>query len=416
MRCSIELDREVLPAERTDKVVLKISLLAPEAPERRRPPINLAVVLDRSGSMAKDKIAKAREAAIEAVRRLDARDRFSLVTYADQAITVIPAQQPLEVERIIEQIRAIRPQGRTALFGGVSRGSAELNKFGDGAWVNRMILLSDGLANVGPSSPADLGRLGTALLEGGVSVTTVGVGLDYNEDLMTRLAEKSDGNTYFVEASDDLPRIFAGELGELMNVAARNVDIELRCAPGVRPLRVIGRDGRIRGDRVHVALNQVYGGREKYILVETEVTGDADGAARSIADLSCMYDDALGGERRRVDAAARALFSADTAAVTESANDSVQNALGWNEAALVKDEAVRNADAGDLKAAIDVLNDESRELRQRGRLYHVPGLEEQARDLENAARVLQEDRRMNKKTRKNLRAESWQGRSQQSYK
>ena len=72
-------------------------------------------------------------------------------------------------------------------------------------YVHRIILLSDGQANVGPSSPGDLGRLGAALLKEGISVTTIGVGTNYNEDLMARLSQKSDGNTYFAEAERDLP-------------------------------------------------------------------------------------------------------------------------------------------------------------------------------------------------------------------
>ena len=80
-------------------------------------------------------------------------------------------------------------------------------------------------------------------------MTTVGVGLGYNENLMTALAERSDGNHHFVESGADLPRIFAGELGDLLTVAARDVTIRLEMPEGVRPLRIIGRDGRVR--RIH---------------------------------------------------------------------------------------------------------------------------------------------------------------------
>src|SRR5690606_7337943 len=117
----------------------------------------------------------------------------------------------------------------------------------DRRFVNRVILLSDGLANVGPSSPEELGRLGTALVRDGISVTTIGLGLGFNEDLMTRLARCSDGNTYFVEHSGDLPGIFASELGDVLNVVARQVTIEIEFPSGVRPLNFVGRDGMIRG-------------------------------------------------------------------------------------------------------------------------------------------------------------------------
>src|SRR4029450_1790476 len=91
-------------------------------------------------------------------------------------------------------------------------GAAAVRKFLDRQRVNRIILLSDGQANVGPSSPGDLGNLGASLIKEGISVTTLGLGLDYNEDLMTQLARRSDGNHYFIENSSDLARRFGYEV------------------------------------------------------------------------------------------------------------------------------------------------------------------------------------------------------------
>ena len=95
-------------------------------------------------------------------------------------------------------------------------------------------------------------------------MTTVGVGTDYNEDLMTRLAQNSDGNSYFVESSYDLPRIFATELGDVLSVVARKVQLIIECSDGVRPLTIIGRQGRIRGRAVELYLNQLYPGTPIY--------------------------------------------------------------------------------------------------------------------------------------------------------
>lgn len=87
---------------------------------------------------------------------------------------------------------------------------------------------------------------GAALIKEGISVTTIGVGTDYNEDLMTRLSQRSDGNSYFVESSPDLPQIFRTELGDVLSVVARKVKVMIKCPDGVRPLNIIGREGRIR--------------------------------------------------------------------------------------------------------------------------------------------------------------------------
>ena len=275
--CSVETDRSVLKTNETQKIIAKVTLKAHKPPAASdRPPLNLCIVLDRSGSMAGDKIAKAKEAAVEAVGRLSSKDIFSLVVYDHTIQTIIPAERVENLEDISTRIKTIQPGGRTALFGGVTQGASEIRKHIEDKYVHRIILLSDGLANVGPTSPEELGRLGAALVKEGISVTTVGVGLDYNEDLMTRLSQTSDGNSYFVESSKDLPRIFSAELGDVLSVTAKKITLIVECPEGVKPLSIIGRDGRITGQRVEIFLNQLYGGQEKYALLELEVTGNRE--------------------------------------------------------------------------------------------------------------------------------------------
>ncbi|MBF0573751.1 MAG: VWA domain-containing protein, partial [Desulfamplus sp.] len=251
--CNVETDRAILPAGNSQNVIIKVTLdalpiekipasLNPSSSTPKRPPVNLSLVLDRSGSMSGSKIERAKDAAIEALQRLGKNDIFSLVVYDHNVDTTIVAQSAQYTEGFIPQIRQIQPGGNTALFGGVSQGAAELRKNLGGRYINRMILLSDGIANVGPSTPDDLGRLGAALIKEDISVSTVGVGTDYNEDLMAKLAQNSDGNTYFVESSQDLPRIFTAELGDLLSVVARKIIIIIDMPKGVRPLRIIGRE------------------------------------------------------------------------------------------------------------------------------------------------------------------------------
>jgi Ca-activated chloride channel family protein len=413
--CRIDLDRGILTAEATQRVVLKVSLEAPAVAEAQRPPVNLAVVLDRSGSMSGDKIEKAKEAAIEVLRRLGAQDRFALVLYESQVETLVPSQSAANTEWIEKRIRGIAAGGNTALFGGVSQGAAEVRKqTGDARFIHRIILLSDGLANVGPSSPADLARLGGALIKEGISVTTVGVGTDYNEDLMTQLAQRSDGNNYFVESGADLPRIFRAELGDVLNVVARKVILEIECAGGVRPLRIIGRDGRIRGSTVEVALNQLYGGQAKYALVEVEVPATAADASRDIALARCTYEQALTLQSGTATATAVARFSAREAEVVGSANPAVQADLGLNVIALAKDEAVDLAAAGKTAEAATQMQQRSEELRQLGDRYDNDDLRRQSRELRAKAATV-EAKGLGSRERKEYRNSSFMERNQQSY-
>ena len=95
---------------------------------------------------------------------------------------------------------------------------------------------------------------------------------------MTRLARRSDGNTYFVSSSRDLPAIFKAERGDVLNVVARRVVVTVEFPVGLRPLAFVGREGAIRGQRAEFELNQLYGGQEKFALVEVAATHRARNA------------------------------------------------------------------------------------------------------------------------------------------
>jgi Ca-activated chloride channel family protein len=380
--------------------------------EQERPPVNLALVLDRSGSMSGDKIARAREAAIEALRHLGPRDRFSVVVYNHQVDTLVPATATADTGWIEERIRAIRAGGNTALFGAVSQGAAELRKHLGGPYVHRIILLSDGLANVGPSSPRDLGRLGTALGKEGISVTTVGVGTDFNEDLMTRLAGHSDGNHYFVESSRDLPRIFAAELGDVLSVVARKVTVEIEVPDGVRPVRIIGREGRIYGNRVELQMNQVYGGQQKFALVEIEVPASKANQTLDLAVARCFYEDALTLAQIQNSASTQVRFTARAEEVRGSVDRSVQQAVVQNEMAEARDQALDLYNAGRKDEAARELRQVGQALQEKAAGLGLDDLAEEAQSLDRDATEFEQDQ-LDSKRKKVLRSESYRVRSQQ---
>ncbi len=412
--CRAELDRQILPAGSAQRAVVKVTLDAPDPPRHTdRPPVNLALVIDRSGSMNGAKIRQAQEAAVQALRRLGPRDLFSVVIYNHEVETLVPAQSAANTAWIESRIREIRADGNTALFGGVSQGAAEIRRHGGERYVNRIILLSDGLANVGPSSPADLGRLGAALGKEHITVTTVGIGNGYNEDLMTQLAQNSDGNTYFVEDVVDLPRIFAAELGDVLSVVAKQVTIEVEFPDGSRPLRVIGRDGRIRGGTVQLDLNQLYGGQQKYVLIEVEVPPGAGREARDLAVARCRYENVFSLERETATARLQVRFSPLERDVTASVNRAVQTEWIKNEIAIARDRAVELADANQPRAAVAVLQEQQAALGRRARELGLGAeAEEEVKRLESDARKLNEDG-MSSSLRKTFRTDSYQTRNQQ---
>ncbi len=366
----LDLDRPVILADTRERVVLKIALDGLRLPAAaERPPVNLCLVIDRSGSMTGEKIARAREAAIGVVRRLERDDVFSLVTFDDRVETLIPARRVGDRRELEETIRSIRPGGSTNLYGGVTRGADEVRRHLEEGGTPRVILLSDGIANVGPSSPEDLARLGAALVREGISVTTIGLGLGYNEDLMTRLARRSDGNTYFVESSRDLPRIFNEELGDVLAVVARRVVVELEFPNGVRPVGFIGREGEIEGRRGSFTLNQLYGGQEKFALVEVELEPTREGVERACARARVRYEHA--GTHREVVAEATVAVRAtrDERKVVASANHRVQTDYAANLIAMTKDAAVVLVDANRKEEAAAELRAKAAALDEVARTY-----------------------------------------------
>ena len=412
--CKVELDRAVLPAGKGQTAVVKVSLNAVEmADGAKRAPVNVAIVLDRSGSMSGDKIRNAKAATIEALKRLGPDDIFSVVTYNHAIETLVPAQRATQVDAIIRQINRIKAEGDTALFGGVSQAAAEVRKHLGPERISRIVLLSDGRANVGPQSPEDLGRLGASLIKEGISVSSIGLGEDYNEDLMTQLAQRSDGNTYFVAESMDLARIFTSEFGDALNVIAKDIELVISFPESVHPIKVVGHDGRVRKDRVELRFNQIYGGQEKYAIVEVSLDETVAGVKKQIAQANVTYKDATSGKPFAVASAVDATYSDEADQVAASWNTDVRSAWSVNVNAMAYDQAIQLADKGDAQEAARILNQSAAQLEKEAQESGDEALRGKARYVKGQADQIEKEGQMSKFIRKLLRAESQQDLSQQ---
>jgi Ca-activated chloride channel homolog len=281
----------VLPGE-THTTYLRVAMTGEAIKDAAdRAPVNVAFVIDKSGSMGGDKIAHAKDAVIMAIGKLREDDIVSLAAYDDGVRVLVPATRLTDKDSVVRAVRELDANGSTALFAGVSKGAAELRKFIEKERVNRIVLLSDGIANVGPSSPGDLQELGTSLGREGIAVSTIGLGLDYNEDLMTKLAMASDGNHMFAENAGDLESAFAKEFGDVLAVVAQDLAVTIRCADGIRPQRVLGREAHIAGQTMLLSMNQIYGDQTKYVILEVEVPAGKAGTSRDVAVVDVDFFD-----------------------------------------------------------------------------------------------------------------------------
>jgi Ca-activated chloride channel family protein len=413
LQLTAELEQPVLATGAKQRVIVKIGLI-PELiqSEKERPPVNLAIALDRSGSMNGDKIKQARNAALEALSLLRPQDRFALIAYADEAETLIESQHPLERERLARIIRQIQSGGSTAMYAGVSQAAAELRSGQNNKAFDRLILLSDGQANKGPSSIEDLRGLSRSLAGEDISISTVGLGSGFNEDLMTAIAETAQGNAYFAENSNDLTRIFGAELDDVLNVAATNVRIVVECIEGARPVRVIGRDGRIDNGTISFEINQLFGGQEKYALLEIDAPEGEDGDIIELLNVRVMYDTPDAEQPTRQSTTAQASYSDNEVKRQAAANLDVARAVVDNRIAEVKRDAIELSDRGDNKQAAQLMRELKEEVIQINLIYNDESIVAETDDIDIEAKQLEKSKLSNIQ-RKNYSSSSYQTVNQQ---
>jgi Ca-activated chloride channel family protein len=370
----VEVDKPVMPADKAETAYVRVGLTGFEMDcGNERAPVNIAVVIDKSGSMGGRKIEKAKEAAIMAIERLNCDDIVSVVVYDTEVRVLVPATKVTDKCWITRKIREIEANGSTALYGGVERGGRELKKFVCDSRVNRLVLLSDGLANVGPQTPHELGRLGERLIKKGISVTTIGLGSGYNEDLMTQLAYKSDGTHYFAENANDLARIFDKEFGRALSVVAQEIQTEIRCGRGIRPVRLLGRKGVIDGQNVSVFINQLYSKHEKFVLLEVEVPATERGERRKIATVNIRYDNMMTKKTDKLNGSVEVEFSRSKELVDSRTNSDVMVDVVELIAVERNELALELRDKGNIKEARDMLIDNESYLRSNSVKYNDSG-------------------------------------------
>jgi Ca-activated chloride channel family protein len=228
--------------------------ITPPLPEVHilRPPINMAIVLDRSGSMSSGrKMEHARDAAIFAIGQLLPTDRISVTVFDEQIETIAPSAPATDKPGLAARIRRIGPRGSTALHGGWEAGARQVLEHLVWQGMNRVLLLSDGLANVGLTDPGSIAAEVRGMAGREVSTSTIGVGRDYSEALLSAMADAGAGSYYYVDNPVQLPDIFQTELQGLMATTGRNVELSIKPGSGVAVAEVLtglerGPDGQIK--------------------------------------------------------------------------------------------------------------------------------------------------------------------------
>lgn len=413
-----ELGSPVIEAGKKQTTYLKIALTGFKLDDRAdRTPANIAIVLDKSGSMAGAKLHNAKEAARMAVDLLNENDIISIISYDSTVNVLVPATKVSDKASIHRAIDRMQSRGNTALFAGVSKGAAEIRKFLSKDRVNRVILLSDGQANVGPSSPTELGDLGASLSKDGITVTTIGLGTGYNEDLMANLAGFSDGNHAFVKDAEDLAKIFKYEFGDVLSVVAQDVEIKIQIQNGIKPIRILGRDGTILGQTVKTNMSQLYSEQEKFVLIEVEVPAGKAREEIALAGVSVAYQNMQSKKQDKLADNVRVAYSASPEVVRRSVNKAVVTSATRQVVNETSKKALRLRDKGLFNEAQDLLRGSVGFAKEQGRLLGGKAeteLNVLSEEISSEADMIVEKKDWNK-NRKSIKAKQYKLEKQQSY-
>ncbi|MFM7732629.1 MAG: vWA domain-containing protein [Cyanobium sp.] len=206
----------------------------PSAANRQRPPLNLALVIDRSGSMAGSKLSHARKAARFLASELSERDRLAIITFDDEVTVLVPSQPVRDPLLFISAINTIHSGGGTALFDGWLAGATEVANQLDPQGLNRVLLLSDGQANQGLTDAGAIAARVEGLTQRGISTSAFGLGSGFDEDLMGAVAAAGDGTLAQIETPQQLADLYASELNGLASTVGSKVSLSIRARDGAR--------------------------------------------------------------------------------------------------------------------------------------------------------------------------------------
>jgi Ca-activated chloride channel family protein len=361
MQADYVLDYDVISTARERRLYLLARIQGtPLEQGKKRPPLNLSVVLDRSGSMAGDKLDYVKRAAQFLVQHLSSQDMFSLVTYDTYVTVDIPPSTVIYKDQILQAIMRINSGNSTNLSGGWLQGCqlVETNK-ADGQ-VNRVLLLTDGLANVGVTEPDRLASMARGKRDDGVTTTTMGVGMGFNEDLLRQMASEGGGAFYFIDNPDQAAHIFREELRDLLSVVGQNLTITLTPSTDVKMVAQFNAyPTDERNGNMAFRMGDLFAEEVKMLLLELHIPALETLGQVEVAKLRFEYDELAENAaiHRTTEVPIMVNLVSESEYTSHHPNEEVMRVVLMLRAARAREEAVKYADRRDFNKASEVLND-----------------------------------------------------------
>jgi len=281
-------------------VWLQIGLQAKSGSEQTvRTPLNLALVLDASGSMdAPDKMPFLKQSLMVFLGSLRPEDRVALVAYNEEPYLLWPSNPVGDGSWIRTTVESLVPWGSTNLHAGLVLGLAEVDRNFDVRRNNRVILLTDGIANRGVTDPERIARDAMAYSQRGIYLSTIGLGIDFNDHLLTTLAQQGRGAYHFVDSAQEMDKIFREEVEGLVEQAATGVRVAVRALAGARLVSVTGYEGVPPDSGAEIQLQDMGSGNSQVLMVRLQVDPDRPGS-HPLAEVTLSYLDAFAQRARQ---------------------------------------------------------------------------------------------------------------------
>ncbi|MBP8856592.1 MAG: VWA domain-containing protein [Anaerolineaceae bacterium] len=299
----LQTDKAGVTKEGPVERVVEIEIQAPVAKDAdQRQPLNLALVLDRSGSMYGDRLEFAKLAALHVTDLLEDDDHLAVIIYDDEVMALSESMPmtPPNRRRIKEMLHNVQSGGSTNLSGGWLAGCQMVARQAQENTINRVLLLSDGQANVGITDPEELAVHARELASRGIATSTFGVGLGFNEQLMETMSNQGQGNFYFIESPTEIPVIFASEFKELSAITAKEVELRLELPAGATCKVYGGYHTRKKGKMLVIPVGSMYSGKSQMIYLKATIPAAASDTTLAIK--ASVY--ARGEEGQLLEAAA----------------------------------------------------------------------------------------------------------------
>lgn len=363
--CALEYD--TFPLNQPVRLYVMVLVKGePATHQARRRPLNLSLVVDRSGSMAGAKIDYTRRAAAMLVQNLGINDTLSVVLYNDEVSVLLPPEKVQRKDIINQQIQRITPGGATNLSGGWLEGVKLVMQGLNPEQTNRVILISDGLANRGVTDTEKLIAFAKQKYYDGVSTTTMGLGEDFNEDLLIQMSNAGGGAYYYIENAEMMPVILQEELSGLLSLVGQNLSVTLTgtFAGAARQMNAYAEDAAV-GGKVY-RMGDLFGDEVKALVLEFMLPTQVAEGRIKVAHVRVAYDQLseTGTQHVVIERDIDITISRDAVMPTRRVNTEVSQQVMLLKAAQARRSAVTLADNGKFQEASQVLEQVAREIKQ----------------------------------------------------